>query len=101
MGTAGRKIIYTNCYGQEFDGHLMGGTDLGAHLLVDIDGTPVILRRVPWFGDALPCGESWRYAALHDALDDATVVRKTGELPAICDDCGELEYRDVDEESLG
>lgn len=98
MGTAGRKIIYANCNGQEFDGHLMGGTPAGAHLLVDIDGSPVILRRVPWMGDTHPGGECWRYAALHDALDaDTPVVVRTGEWPAVferADDCGEHEYPD-------
>jgi hypothetical protein len=94
MGNAvNRKVIYQNCNGQEFDAHLLGGTDLGAHLLVDIDGAPVILRRVAWFGDAHPGGEHWRYASPNDELDDVPVVRRTGDLPAI-QDCECHEWRD-------
>jgi hypothetical protein len=96
-----RPVIYQNCAGREFPALLLGGTTLGAHLLVNVDGTPVILRRVPWFGDSVAGGEHWRYVALHDALESVPVVRRTCEMPVVADDesCAVHEWRD--EEDLG
>jgi hypothetical protein len=96
----GRAVTYANCNGQEFAAQILGSTPMGTDLLVKIGDGEVILRRVPWMGDAPPDGEHWRYAALFDAIDTAP-LKRTQEWPVCDEDCGAHDYRDNEEEALG